>query len=147
VKLLVVTSRNMRRMRRRVNSLAVGGADKEGAIRPMVGEGNGRRLCGQMSAFPLRFQTRPFSNLCKCSVTIFDARRFNGLIQFLRYSQVKQNDTEYVEVAMCNPANAKLNAYTLNTDFHNPTKTPESRKDFINGYRIHPMEPFDSYLC
>jgi hypothetical protein len=39
-----------------------------------------------------------------------------------------------------------LDAYTLFTDFHHPTKTPEPREDFIDGYRIHITEPFDGHL-
>ena len=39
-----------------------------------------------------------------------------------------------------------LDAYTLFANFYHPTKTPEPWKDFIDGYRIHIMEPFDSYL-
>ena len=40
----------------------------------------------------------------------------------------------------------ELDAYTLNTDLHYPTKTPEPWKDFIDGYRIYAVEPFDGYL-
>ena len=43
VRLLVVTSRNMSRMRRRAISLAVGDADNEDAVRPMVRDGSGWR--------------------------------------------------------------------------------------------------------
>ena len=40
----------------------------------------------------------------------------------------------------------KLDAYTLITDFHHPTKAPEPREDFINRYRIHVTELFDGHL-
>ena len=39
VRLLVVTSRNVSRMRRRIISLAVGNEDNEDAVRPIVGRG------------------------------------------------------------------------------------------------------------
>ena len=45
MRLLVVTSRNKSRTRRRMISLAVGDADNEDAVRPMVEE-DGWWLCG-----------------------------------------------------------------------------------------------------
>ena len=56
VRLLVVTSRNVSRMRRGTISLTVGDADIEDVVRPMgLGrEGGGwRRLCGQMCVLHL----------------------------------------------------------------------------------------------
>lgn len=44
VRLLVVTSRNISRMRRRIISLAVGDADNEDVVRPMGREGDGWQI-------------------------------------------------------------------------------------------------------
>jgi len=39
-----------------------------------------------------------------------------------------------------------LNTYTLFANFHDPTKTPELRENFVDGYRIYVTELFNGYL-